>query len=91
MHYVDKPSRCRTGVEIGREKGVAFGRDLTPTNLSDRQRAALESLPTRHLKTGRAYQIRLALQELYDQSSAEAGASTSRHGTSGQLTAGWPR
>ena len=46
-----------------------------PTNLSGRQRAALESLPTRHLKTGRAYQIRLAFQELYDQSSLEAGAS----------------
>lgn len=46
-----------------------------PANLSNRQRAALESLPTRHLKTGRAYQIRLAFQELYDQSSAEAGAS----------------
>ena len=45
-----------------------------PTNLSGRQRAALESLPTRHLKTGRAYQIRLAFQELYDQSSLEAGA-----------------
>ena len=27
-----------------------------PTNLSGRQRVALESLPTRHLKTGRAYQ-----------------------------------
>jgi transposase len=46
-----------------------------PANLSNRQRAALESLPTRHLKTGRAYRIRLAFQELYDQSSAEAGAS----------------
>ncbi len=46
-----------------------------PTNLSGRQRAALESLPTRHLKTGRAYQIRLAFQELYDQSSLEVGAS----------------
>src|ERR1019366_2132684 len=43
-----------------------------PANLSDRQRAALESLPTRHLKTGRAYQIRLAFQELYDQSSTAA-------------------
>jgi transposase len=46
-----------------------------PTNLSGRQRVALESLPTRHLKTGRAYQIRLAFQELYDQSSLKAGAS----------------
>jgi len=45
-----------------------------PTNLSDRQRATLDSLPTRHLKTARAYQIRLAFQDLYDQPSAEAGA-----------------
>src|SRR5208282_4441640 len=45
-----------------------------PANLSDRQRATLESLHTRHLKTARAYQIRLAFQELYDQPSAAAGA-----------------
>ena len=45
-----------------------------PANLSDRQHATLESLPTRHLKTARAYQIRLAFQELYDQPSAEAAA-----------------
>lgn len=32
----------------------------------DRQRATLDSLPTRHLKTARAYQIRLAVQDLYD-------------------------
>jgi transposase len=43
-----------------------------PANLSDRQRATLESLPTRHLKTARAYQIRLAFQDLYDQPSTEA-------------------
>ncbi len=43
-----------------------------PASLSDRQRALLDSLPTRHLKTARAYQIRLAFQELYDQPSAEA-------------------
>jgi transposase len=45
-----------------------------PANLSDRQRATLESLPLRHLKTARAYQIRLAFQELYDQPSPDAGA-----------------
>ena len=33
-----------------------------------------DSLPTHHLKTARAYQIRLAFQDLYDQPSAEAGA-----------------
>ena len=45
-----------------------------PDNLSDRQRATLDALPTRHLKTARAYQIRLAFQELYDHPSAEAAA-----------------
>jgi transposase len=45
-----------------------------PENLSERQRATLESLPTRHLKTARAYQIRLAFQDLYDQPSTEAAA-----------------
>jgi transposase len=43
-----------------------------PDNLSERQRATLDALPTRHLKTARAYQIRLAFQELYDQPSPEA-------------------
>jgi transposase len=43
-----------------------------PANLSEPQRATLEALPTRHLKTGRAYQIRLAFQDLYDQPSTEA-------------------
>jgi transposase len=45
-----------------------------PDTLSERQRTTLESLPTRHLKTARAYQIRLAFQDLYDQPS-EAAAS----------------
>jgi len=45
-----------------------------PTTLSDRQRATLDALSTRHLKTARAYQIRLAFQDLYDQPSAAAGA-----------------
>jgi len=43
-----------------------------PANLSQRQRATLDSLPTRYLKTARAYRIRLAFQELYDQPSAAA-------------------
>jgi len=43
-----------------------------PANLSEHQRTTLEALPTRHLKTGRAYQIRLAFQDLYDQPSTEA-------------------
>jgi transposase len=45
-----------------------------PANLSERQRATLDSLPTRHLKTARAYQIRLAFQDLYDQPAAETAA-----------------
>jgi transposase len=45
-----------------------------PANLSARQRATLERLPTRHLKTARAYNIRLAFQDLYDQPSVQAGA-----------------
>jgi transposase len=45
-----------------------------PKTLSRRQRATLDSLPTRHLKTARAYQIRLAFQDLYDQPSIETAA-----------------
>ena len=45
-----------------------------PHTLSERQQATLDALPTRHLKTARAYQIRLAFQDLYDQPSAEAAA-----------------
>jgi transposase len=44
-----------------------------PATLSDRQKLTLDSLPTRHLKTARAYQIRLAFQDLYDQPSDAAG------------------
>jgi transposase len=46
-----------------------------PANLSDRQRETLENLPTRHLKTARAYQIRLAFQDLYEQDMPEQAAS----------------
>jgi transposase len=42
-----------------------------PKNLSERQKATLEALPMRHLKTARAYQIRLAFQEFYQQPSPE--------------------
>jgi transposase len=45
-----------------------------PQTLSDRQRATLDALRMRHLKTARAYQIRLAFQDLYDQPSPEAAA-----------------
>jgi transposase len=43
-----------------------------PDTLSERQRSTLEARPTRHLKTARAYQIRLAFQDLYEQPSDEA-------------------
>ncbi len=42
-----------------------------PQNLSDRQKATLEALPTQHLKTARAYQIRLSFQDFYDQPATE--------------------
>jgi transposase len=45
-----------------------------PANLSERQKATLDSLPTQHLKTARAYQIRLAFQDLYEQPSTPTAA-----------------
>ena len=45
-----------------------------PDRLSERQKVIFESLPMRHLKTARAYRIRLAFQELYEQPSTEAAA-----------------
>ena len=45
-----------------------------PANLSQRQKARLDSLPTHHLKTARAYQIRLAFQDLYEQPSTQSAA-----------------
>jgi transposase len=44
------------------------------SNLSSGQRALRDSLAKSHLKTARAYQIRLAFQDLYDQASADAAA-----------------
>ena len=44
-----------------------------PDNLSERQRAIFDDLPMRHLKTARAWRIRLAFQEFYQQPSTEAG------------------
>ena len=45
-----------------------------PNKLSEHQRAILEDLPMRHLKTARAWRIRLAFQDFYQQPSTEAGA-----------------
>jgi len=44
------------------------------TNLSSGQRETRDSLAKTNLKTARAYQIRLAFQDLFDQPSAEAAA-----------------
>jgi transposase len=45
-----------------------------PDKLSERQRAIFDDLPMRHLKTARAWRIRLAFQELYEQHSTADGA-----------------
>jgi transposase len=43
-----------------------------PCNLSERQRTQLDNLAAANLKTGRAYRIRLAFQELYLQPAKDA-------------------
>jgi transposase len=43
-----------------------------PRNLSERQRTQLDNLAAANLKTGRAYRIRLAFQELYAQPATHA-------------------
>jgi transposase len=45
-----------------------------PRNLSERQRTQLDNLSASNLKTGRAYRIRLAFQELYIQPAKNAEA-----------------
>jgi transposase len=45
-----------------------------PSNLTDRQRAQLDRLSGSNLKTGRAYRIRLAFQDLYAQPADAAEA-----------------
>ena len=57
--------------------GVLEGRYLLTARIAPvrrRQRETLEKLPTHHLKTARAYQIRLAFQELYEQDTPEQAA-----------------
>jgi len=44
-----------------------------PAHLSAKQRRKMDSLAANNLKTARAYQIRLTLQELFEQPSREAG------------------
>jgi transposase len=55
-------------------KGTRYIWLRNPDTLSERQRATLDSLPTQHLKTARAYQMRLAFQELYRQDSPQQAA-----------------
>ena len=55
-------------------KGTRYIWLRNPATLSQRQRATLEALPTRTLKTARAYQIRLAFQDLYAEDNPAAAA-----------------
>lgn len=55
-------------------KGTRYLWLRNPNSLSARQAAQLESLPMCTLKTGRAYQIKLAFQDLYQQESPEQAA-----------------
>jgi hypothetical protein len=57
-----------------------------PDTLSERQRAALDTLPTRTLKTARAYQIRLAFHDMYAEASVEAATAYLKNGISRRLT-----
>jgi transposase len=55
-------------------KGTRYIWLRNPDTLSERQRATLDALPTRTLKTARAYQIRLAFQDMYAEGSTETAA-----------------
>lgn len=70
---VDQVRRAEQKSE-GLLRGTRYIWLRNPANLSERQRAMLDSLPTRYLKTARAYRIRLAFQELYDQPAAVAAS-----------------
>ena len=71
---VDKVRRAEQE-EQGLLRGTRYLWLRNPQTLSARQRKTLAGLPTRHLKTARAYQIRLAFQDLYREPSVQAGAS----------------
>ena len=55
-------------------KGTRYLWIRNPENLSDRQRTALDALPHQHLKTARAWRIKLAFQDLYDMETPEQAA-----------------
>jgi transposase len=78
FHAVKIVNEAVDTVRRAEQKGQALLRGTryiwlrNPGTLSERQRDTLDGLPMRHLKTGRAYQLRLAFQDLYDQPSIEA-------------------
>ena len=69
---VDQVRRAEQKTQ-GALRGTRYIWLRNPANLSERQKATLDSLPTHHLKTARAYQIRLAFQDLYEQPSTRDG------------------
>ena len=56
-------------------KGTRYIWLRNPENLSHRQRAMLDAPPTQHLKTARAYQMKLAFQDLYAMETLEQAES----------------
>ena len=71
---VDRVRRTEQKNRGGLLKGTRYLWLRNPAALSDTQRAALDGLARRNLKTARAYQIRLTFQELYAQPAGEAAA-----------------
>ena len=53
-------------------KGTRYIWLRNPDTLSERRRVTLDALPTRTLRTARAYQIRLAFQDMHAESGVEA-------------------
>ncbi len=72
-HAVDRVRRAEQKVQHAL-KGTRYIWLRNPGNLSQRQSATLASLPTRNLKTARAYQIKLAFQDLYSEETTEQAA-----------------
>jgi transposase len=71
----DAVDTVRRGESRGQKllKGTRYLWLRNPQNLSEKQRAALDALPHRHLKTARAWRLKLAFQELYDMKTREQG------------------
>ncbi len=72
-HAVDRVRRAEQKVQHAL-KGTRYIWLRNPGNLSQRQSATLASLPTRNLKTARAYRIKLAFQDLYSEETTEQAA-----------------